>query len=64
MVWYSTTLRVRDAEDRAALVEREAQKRVLRVQAENTAALASSHEDAEGLVLKIAFLEGEPAVER
>jgi hypothetical protein len=40
-------------------VERKAQKRVSRVEAENTVVLASTREDAEGLVQKIALLEGE-----
>jgi hypothetical protein len=40
-------------------VERKAQKRVSRVGAENTVVLASTREDAEGLVQKIALLEGE-----
>jgi hypothetical protein len=34
---------------------------VLRVEAESTAALASAHEEAEGLVRKITLLEGELA---
>jgi hypothetical protein len=46
----STTLHVKDAEDRAALMERETLERVSRVEAENTAALASAREDAEGFV--------------
>jgi hypothetical protein len=50
MVWDSTTLRVKDAEDRAALGEREARERVSRVEAKNAMALASVPEDAEGLV--------------
>jgi hypothetical protein len=52
---------VKDVEDRTALAEREAQERVSRVAAESTAALASGHEDAEGLAQKIALLEGELA---
>jgi hypothetical protein len=46
----STTLHVKDAEDQAALMERETLERVSRVEAENTAALASAREDAEGFV--------------
>jgi hypothetical protein len=57
--WGSTVIHVKDAEDQAGLMEREARERVSRVEAENTAALASAHEDAEGLVRKIALLEGE-----
>jgi hypothetical protein len=47
-----------DAEDRATLVEREALERVLRLEAESTAVLASAHEEAEGFTQKIALLEG------
>jgi hypothetical protein len=60
----STALCFEDTEDRAALVEREAWERVSRVVAENTTALAFAREDAEGLVRKITFLEGELAEER
>jgi hypothetical protein len=56
-----TTLRVKDTEDRASLMEREAQERVSTMEAENAVALASAHEDAKGLVRKIALLEGELA---
>jgi hypothetical protein len=52
---------VKDVEDRTALAEREAQERVSRVAAESTAALASGHEDVEGLAQKIALPEGELA---
>jgi hypothetical protein len=55
----SAALLVKDVEDWAALVEREAQERVLRVVAENTVAFTSTHEDAEGLAQKSALLEGE-----
>jgi tetrahydromethanopterin S-methyltransferase subunit F len=41
---------VKDVEDRAALIEREARERVSGVEAESTAMLASAHEEAEGLV--------------
>jgi hypothetical protein len=64
MVWDSTALRVKDAEDWAALGEREARERVSRVEAKNAMALASAREDAEGLVQKIALLEGELMEER
>jgi hypothetical protein len=64
MTWDSTTLRVKDAEDRAALTERKAWERVSRVEAENAMVLASTHNDAKGLVQKIALYEGELAEER
>jgi hypothetical protein len=60
----STALCFEDTEDRASLVEREAWERVSRVEAENTTAMASAREDAEGLVRKITLLEGELAEER
>jgi hypothetical protein len=55
----SAALRVKDAENRAALAEREALERVSRVEAESTAVLASAHEDAEGFVWKMTLLEDE-----
>jgi hypothetical protein len=61
--WDSATLRVKDAEDRAALVKRESLERVWRVEIENTTVLASAREDAEGLAQKITLLEDELAVE-
>jgi DNA topoisomerase IA len=57
--WDSIMIRVKDAEDRATLAEREVQETVSRVEAENAAMIASSCEDAEGLVWKIILLEGE-----
>jgi hypothetical protein len=45
-------------------VEREALQRVSRVEAENAAALASSHEDAKGFAHKIALLEDKLVMER
>jgi hypothetical protein len=57
--WESVTTLVRDTEDRAALAEREAWERVLWVEVESAAALASAREVAEGLVWRIALLEGE-----
>jgi hypothetical protein len=45
VTWDSATTWVKDAEDRAALMEREAQERVLRVVAESTMALASACEE-------------------
>jgi hypothetical protein len=52
---------VKDAEDCAALIEREARERVSRVEEESTAVLASAHEETESLVRKVALLEGELA---
>jgi hypothetical protein len=46
----SAALRVKDAVDRSTLAEREVMERMSRVEAENTAVLASAHGDAEGLV--------------
>jgi hypothetical protein len=43
--WDSTAIHAKDVEDRATIVEREAQELVLRVEAENTAVLACAHED-------------------
>jgi hypothetical protein len=60
----SAALRVKDEEDRATLVEREALERVLRAEVENATTLASTCEDAEGLAQKIALLEDELAAER
>jgi hypothetical protein len=59
--WDSTSICIKDVEDRSTLVEREARKRVSRVEMENIVMLASAHEGAEGLVRKIALLEGELA---
>jgi hypothetical protein len=64
MVWDSVVVCVKDTEDRAALAEREACEKVLRVETENTMMLAFAHEDAEGLVWKIALLRGELAEAR
>jgi hypothetical protein len=41
--------------------QQEARERVSGVEPENTVALASAHEDAEGLVQKVTLLEGELA---
>jgi hypothetical protein len=57
----SAVVHVKDLEDWAALVERVAQKRVSRVEAENAMALASARQDAKGLIRKIALREGELA---
>jgi hypothetical protein len=59
----SATLHVKDAEDRAALVEREAQEMVSREEVGNATVLAFAHEDAEGLARKFALLEDEFATE-
>jgi chromosome segregation ATPase len=59
-VWDGTVVRINDAEDQVAQVEREAQERVSRME-ENAAALASTREDIEGHVQKVTLLEGELA---
>jgi hypothetical protein len=59
VAWESTTTLVKDTEDRAALVEREAWERVSRVEAESAVALVSTREEVEGLVRKVTLLEGE-----
>jgi hypothetical protein len=61
--WDSIALRVKDAEDRATLAEREALERVSRAEVENATALASTREDVEGLARKITLLEDELAAE-
>jgi hypothetical protein len=61
VAWESTTTLVKDTEDRAALVEREAWERVSRVEAESAVALVSTREEVEGLVQKVTLLEGEHA---
>jgi ABC-type multidrug transport system ATPase subunit len=55
---------VRDAEDWAALAEREVWERVSRVEAEGATALASAHGEAEDLARRIALLKGELAKAR
>jgi hypothetical protein len=59
--WESVTAAVRDAEDRAALTEREAQKRVTRVQEKSATTLASARGKAKDLAQRIALLEGKLA---
>jgi hypothetical protein len=54
----SAAILLKDAKDRATLVERKAREMVSRVEVENATALASAHEDAEGLAWKIALLKG------
>jgi hypothetical protein len=55
----SAVIHVRDAEDWPTMAEGEAWERLLRVEEENTVALASAHKDVDGVVRKIAVLEGE-----
>jgi hypothetical protein len=64
MAQESTTAVVRDVEDRATLAEMEARARVLRVEAESAAALASAPGEEEGFTQRIALLEGELAEPR
>jgi hypothetical protein len=59
MTWDGTAVWVKHAEDRAALMEREAQERVSRVEEECTVTLASACEETETPFRKIALLEGE-----
>jgi hypothetical protein len=61
--WGSTALHVRDVQDWATLVEREALERVSRAEAENATMLASAHQDAEGFAWKVAVLKDELAAE-
>jgi hypothetical protein len=56
----SATLCVKDAKDRAALVEREALEWVSRAEVENSMALASAREDAKGIARKVTLLEDDP----
>jgi hypothetical protein len=55
--------RVSLVKDLATLAEREALERVSRAEAENAVALASTCDDAEGLVWKISLLEDELTAE-
>jgi hypothetical protein len=57
--WESTAALVRDAENWASMVEREARERVSIVEAESAIVLASAFEEAEGLAHRIVLLEGE-----
>jgi hypothetical protein len=57
----SAVVRIRDAEDRETLAEREARERVSRVEVENAAELAFAREDASGFVQRVALLKGELA---
>jgi hypothetical protein len=57
-------LHIKDAEDRAALAEREVLERVSRAKVENSMALAFGREDAKGIAHWIALLENEFAGER
>jgi hypothetical protein len=47
--WDGATLRINDAEDRAALAKREPLEPVSRAEAENSTALTSAHDYGEGL---------------
>jgi hypothetical protein len=49
------TLRIKDAEDRAALVKREVLERISRAEAESPTTLTSTRDDAEGLAQRIAL---------
>jgi hypothetical protein len=64
VTWDNAALRVKDANDRAALVEREALERVSRAEAENTTVLDSTREDVKGFVRKIGLHEDDLAAER
>jgi hypothetical protein len=57
VTWESIATVVRDAEDRAALAEREARERVSRVEAESATTLASSRGEVEDLAWWIALFE-------
>jgi hypothetical protein len=59
VAWDGATNLIKDVEDWAALAKREARKSASRVKVTSTAALDSAHEEAEGLVRKMAHLEGE-----
>jgi hypothetical protein len=58
VTWESIATVIRDAEDRAALAEREARERVSRVEAESATTLASSRGEVEDLAWWIALFEG------
>jgi hypothetical protein len=60
----SATLRAKDVNDRAALVERVAMERVSRALVENAAVLDSTHEDVKGFLRKISLHEDDLEVER
>jgi hypothetical protein len=55
--WDSVTLHVKDVEGWSSLAEREVLEWVSRAEAENTTALASTHEDTEGLSRMVTLLE-------
>jgi hypothetical protein len=63
VAWDSITLHVKDAENQATLVEREALKRASRVEVEKATTLASTHEDVEGFTRKINLLEDDLTAE-
>jgi hypothetical protein len=57
----SNTTWVKEAEDRATMMEGKAQERLLRVEKKSTMARAYAREEIESLVRKVALLEGELA---
>jgi hypothetical protein len=62
MAWDGAALRIKDAEDRGALMEIEKLEKVSMAEVENAAALASARQDVEGFVYKITLLEDKPVV--
>jgi hypothetical protein len=64
MVWDSANLRIKGAEDWAALVEREALERVSWAEVENSTALSSARADAVDLAWKVILPEDELVEER
>jgi hypothetical protein len=63
VAWDSATLRVKDADDRSTMAEREALKRVSRAEVESVMALAPVREDVEAFARKIVILVDELAAE-
>jgi hypothetical protein len=63
MAWDSATLRAKDAEDLATMVERESLEWVSRAEVVNSMVLASACEDVDGFVWKIILPEGKLVVE-
>jgi hypothetical protein len=61
VAWESATILIKDAEDQAALVEREARDRVSRLEVESAVMLTYAHKEAKGFAQRIALLEGELA---
>jgi hypothetical protein len=56
MAWDSVNLRIKGAEDRAALAEQDALEWVSQAEAENSAALSSARADIEDLAWKVILL--------